>query len=79
MVFLVAQNAFVNLLCLIFEAVVSGKPAFGLFLRDLKVGREAAQVGIADDNTWITAAVGWAFAAVVLVLGLFRRRHEDAF
>lgn len=65
------QYAFINLLFLVFKAVVSGKPAFRLFLRDLKMGRETAQVGVADDNTWITTAVGWAFAAVVLVLGLF--------
>jgi hypothetical protein len=50
---------------------VSRKPAFCLLLGDLKVGRKAAQVGITHDNSWITAAVGWAFAAVVFVLGLF--------
>jgi len=65
------QYAFVNLLCLVFKAVVSRKPAFCLLLGDLKVGGKAAQVGITHDNSWITAAVGWAFAAVVFVLGLF--------
>ncbi|MEY3670094.1 MAG: hypothetical protein RL258_1489 [Pseudomonadota bacterium] len=71
MVFLMPQYAFFNLLLLVFKPVVSRKPALGLFFRDLKVGRQSAQVGIRDDNTWIAAAVGGAFAAVVLVLGLF--------
>jgi len=65
------QYAFVNLLFLVFKAVLSRKSAFRLFVRNLKVGREAAEVGITHDDTGIAAAVGRALAAVVLVFRLF--------
>lgn len=75
-VFFVPQDTLVNFLLAVVKTILPRIAFFGLWFRDIKVLRKPCKVAIGYDNAGVAAAVGWALAAVVAILGLVFFRHD---